>query len=355
MLNVYNRLVSIVKERIGVNKDWVPDVVDTLTYDGVVIETEHHHFDVRLAAKEDVDTVYQIEKAAYEGISPWNRSSFVLDFESNRYAVYLLLMADSLPVAFVGTRFTVDGDVHITNIAVKPEYRYVGCATLLLQELETIALQHGYTSISLEVRRSNLKAIRLYQKLDFEQTNIRKRYYKPDNEDAIEMKKILKKPVPLSLLTPEYRFKRILPEEATTQAAAIAEIMNVAYEHASNWTVTGILEDIEATHSYYYGVYYQEKLCGFAGFQAVLDEATLTNIAIHPDYQRQGLSTRLFSVSKKDLEQIGVTKIFLEVREFNKVARSFYEKIGFVMYHRRLDYYTNPIEDAILYVYEEGK
>ena len=83
------------------------------------------------------------------------------------------------------------GEAHILNVCVRNEFRTVGFGRRLLEHLLERAAAAGVSEAFLEVRPSNLSAIRLYQKLGFEQIGIRRGYYQaPDGrEDAIVLKK----------------------------------------------------------------------------------------------------------------------------------------------------------------------
>jgi len=85
------------------------------------------------------------------------------------------------------------GEGHILNVCVREQYRTVGFGRRLLEHLLERAVAAGVGEAFLEVRPSNLAAIRLYQHLGFEQIGIRRGYYQaPDGrEDAIVLKKTL--------------------------------------------------------------------------------------------------------------------------------------------------------------------
>ena len=85
------------------------------------------------------------------------------------------------------------GEAHILNVCVRDEYRNVGFGRRLLDNLLVRAAAAGVSEAFLEVRPSNLAAIRLYQRLGFEQIGIRRGYYQaPDGrEDAIVLKREL--------------------------------------------------------------------------------------------------------------------------------------------------------------------
>ena len=86
------------------------------------------------------------------------------------------------------------GEAHILNVCVRDEYRNLGFGRRLLEHLLERAAAAGVAEAFLEVRPSNLAAIRLYQRLGFEQIGIRRGYYQaPDGrEDAIVLKRDLK-------------------------------------------------------------------------------------------------------------------------------------------------------------------
>ena len=65
------------------------------------------------------------------------------------------------------------------------EYENNGIATLLLNTVFNFAKENNITRIFLEVRPSNIHAIKLYEKNDFKTISTRKNYYKDNNEDAI--------------------------------------------------------------------------------------------------------------------------------------------------------------------------
>lgn len=78
-------------------------------------------------------------------------------------------------------------------------------------------------------------------------------------------------------------------------------------------------------------------------------EWELENIVVSPAARRRGLGLRLLDTLLTHAKETNGAPVFLEVRESNTAARSLYQKAGFRQTGRRKSYYTNPLEDAVLY------
>jgi ribosomal-protein-alanine N-acetyltransferase len=91
------------------------------------------------------------------------------------------------------------------------------------------------------------------------------------------------------------------------------------------------------------------KLRGFVSAKAVADEWEIENIVVATKFLRQGIADGLLQALIDQAENTGASRIVLEVRESNRPARRLYEKHTFREAGRRLKYYNNPLEDAILY------
>ena len=303
---------------------------------------------IRIGLPEDAARIFEVEKAAYDGDSPWAKDVLEKDVAHNPAAIYIVLEAEDEIVGFIGARTTEGTDLHITNVAVLHDYRFLNVATLLLKALEKIARVLDKKEITLEARVSNTKAIKLYRKNGYEVVGTKENYYTPENEDAVEMLYALPPKTPSSFHSSEYSFTRLHPADLA-MAEALVALVQENYEHPNNWSAESFLADLENPTNTYYGVWMQRQLVGFFGVQSVLDEATITNIVIKKDYQGKGLAQRLWQMALYDLKQKDVKVVFLEVRESNKRAQYLYEILGFEAFHTRSDYYKDPIEDAIEY------
>jgi len=92
-----------------------------------------------------------------------------------------------------------------------------------------------------------------------------------------------------------------------------------------------------------------ELLQGFLIAKGILDEWEIENIAIAGPARRSGLGTRLLGEFLDQARAKGARAVFLEVRESNRAACALYEKWSFEQSGRRPRYYSNPVEDAIIY------
>ena len=97
------------------------------------------------------------------------------------------------------------------------------------------------------------------------------------------------------------------------------------------------------------------SLVGYIGMKAVLDEADITNVAVDPDRRRQGIGKMLLRELLAKAGELGIRRIFLEVRVSNTAARALYEQAGFRTVDARKNYYEKPKEDAYIMVWESGE
>ena len=89
-------------------------------------------------------------------------------------------------------------------------------------------------------------------------------------------------------------------------------------------------------------------VCGLIVFRIMADEAEILNLAVDSNWRRRGIGSRLISETITACKAAGVKKIYLEVRDSNEAARSFYSRVGFTEAGRRRQYYRQPIEDALV-------
>jgi [ribosomal protein S18]-alanine N-acetyltransferase len=133
----------------------------------------------------DLDDVMDIERESFK--APWSRSVFMEELVREWAHLWVLRPADGGPVAAFINFWLVRDEIHILNVAVHPRFRRAGYASQLLQSTIEFAWKKRVRYLTLEVRRSNNGAIKLYRSFDFKPIGIRPNYYAEDKEDAIVM------------------------------------------------------------------------------------------------------------------------------------------------------------------------
>ena len=89
-------------------------------------------------------------------------------------------------------------------------------------------------------------------------------------------------------------------------------------------------------------------IVGFCSFWRVLDELHINNLAVDPSCRRQGVAAALITSVLGEAKRLKTRRVLLEVRRSNAPARRLYERFGFSVAAVRRDYYTHPIEDALV-------
>ncbi|HUH21950.1 MAG TPA: ribosomal protein S18-alanine N-acetyltransferase, partial [Gaiellaceae bacterium] len=141
--------------------------------------------EIRRLSLPDLDPIVAIENAVYP--TPWSRSMFAgelakpsslclgaFEAEAGKLIGYLII-----------SRY-VDA-WHVMNVAVRPDQRRRGIASLLLNRLFELTAGRSRRGYTLEVRVSNAGAIKLYEELGFRPRGVRRGYYTDNREDALIM------------------------------------------------------------------------------------------------------------------------------------------------------------------------
>ena len=127
---------------------------------------------------------------------------------------------------------------------------------------------------------------------------------------------------------------------------AIAQLEKQCF--SDPWSENSIAAEVDNPLSYWLVAVENDRVVGYVGSQSVLDAADMMNLAVSPDYRRQGIGEALVNVLTDHLRQNNVIALLLEVRVSNASAIALYQKLGFVQVGRRPRYYHNPREDALI-------
>ncbi|HVR04539.1 MAG TPA: ribosomal protein S18-alanine N-acetyltransferase [Solirubrobacteraceae bacterium] len=137
---------------------------------------------VRRLTYPDLPQVIAIERRAFP--TPWSLAMFVLEL-SKSSGICLAAVEDGRLVGYlICSRYETVW--HVMNVAVDPGHRREGVASALIGELYARVNDDG-ARYTLEVRRSNHGAIRLYEREGFRAAGLRRRYYQDNGEDALVM------------------------------------------------------------------------------------------------------------------------------------------------------------------------
>lgn len=131
----------------------------------------------------DLDDVQEIERLCFP--TPWSRAAFLNEIHFEKSVFKTLKMGTRL-IGYGGFWHLLD-EIHISNIAIHPTYQRQGFGRMLLTHLLEEAVARGTVQASLEVRRSNMAAQKLYSGFGFRVVTVRKKYYRDTNEDALIM------------------------------------------------------------------------------------------------------------------------------------------------------------------------
>ena len=139
---------------------------------------------VRQATEKDVDDIYEIEHLCFP--DPWSRDALMYELVENPRAFYIVAELDGQVVGYAGLWWIGD-EGHITNVAVRPGFRNRKIGEGIVDVMLEFTSEEGIAHHTLEVRRSNTPAIKLYEKAGFSVEGVRRGYYLNTGEDALIM------------------------------------------------------------------------------------------------------------------------------------------------------------------------
>jgi len=135
--------------------------------------------------RDDIEDITKIEAEAY-GKHHWAKSSFYDEMSNNLAKYYVAKTSAGETVGYAGTWHIID-EGHITTFAVKKDYLRNHIGDAIMQKIIEDCYKDNIKYLTLEVRVSNIPAIKLYEKYGFQSLGTRKGYYQDNNEDALIM------------------------------------------------------------------------------------------------------------------------------------------------------------------------
>ena len=137
-----------------------------------------------------------------------------------------------------------------------------------------------------------------------------------------------------------------LMEMKAEHVPQVAQLEKICF--ADPWSELSISLELTNVWSYWVVALDGDTVVGYVGSQSSIDEADIMNVAVHPDYRRQGIAENLINTLIAELKKRGCHALLLEVRVSNTPAITLYEKLGFAQVGCRKNYYRNPKEDALI-------
>ena len=136
-----------------------------------------------LAGDADLEGVLAVEAQSFT--NPWTREMYAWELQNRAVChIYVVRMPDCRVAGFCAFWLVFD-EIHVNNVAVLPQYRSHGLGTALLHHVLAEGRRLGAQRATLEVRRSNEAARRLYERLGFHVAAVRSNYYSKPVEDAL--------------------------------------------------------------------------------------------------------------------------------------------------------------------------
>jgi ribosomal-protein-alanine N-acetyltransferase len=137
------------------------------------------------------------------------------------------------------------------------------------------------------------------------------------------------------------------------QAPDIPKVMGIErISFTTPWSENAFLKEIRKLYSLTKVAVLGDKVIGYICANYIMDEGHILNLAVHPDFRRCGIGTKLVEEVLDELKENDCRYIYLEVRFSNLRARNFYERFGFRVAGIRRNYYTSPVEDAALMMHK---
>ena len=128
---------------------------------------------------------------------------------------------------------------------------------------------------------------------------------------------------------------------------AVLEIERLSF--SSPWPAYAFEQELTTNRLAHYVVARSEgRVVGFAGIWLMVDEAHVTTFGVHPDHRRRGVGRRLLLRLAELAIELGTARMTLEVRVSNAAAQALYRSFGFRVAGRRIAYYSDDGEDALV-------
>lgn len=141
---------------------------------------------VRIAKSSDLDDIYELDVQTFA--MPWSKEALSYDILENDNAFVIVAEYEGEFAGYADI-WTVLDEADLNSIAVRVDFRRKGIGDAIMLAMTEMLSANGVATINLEVRVSNMPAIKLYKKYGFKECGVRPGYYLDNGEDALIMKR----------------------------------------------------------------------------------------------------------------------------------------------------------------------
>lgn len=141
---------------------------------------------VRIAKSSDLDDIYELDMQTFA--MPWSKEALSYDILENDNAFVIVAEYEGEFAGYADI-WTVLDEADLNSIAVRVDFRRKGIGDAIILAMTEMLSANGVATINLEVRVSNMPAIKLYKKYGFNECGVRPGYYLDNGEDALIMKR----------------------------------------------------------------------------------------------------------------------------------------------------------------------
>lgn len=141
---------------------------------------------VRIAESSDLDDIYELDVQTFA--MPWSKEALSYDILENDNAFVIVAEYEGEFAGYADI-WTVLDEADLNSIAVRVDFRRKGIGDAIMLTMTEMLSANGVATINLEVRVSNMSAIKLYKKYGFNECGVRPGYYLDNGEDALIMKR----------------------------------------------------------------------------------------------------------------------------------------------------------------------
>ena len=125
-------------------------------------------------------------------------------------------------------------------------------------------------------------------------------------------------------------------------------VVRLEKQAPSPWGRSLIKDELNRNHSITLVAVVADEVVGWCCSRYVKDEAELLKISVAQSWRRRSVAKFMLAALEKQLRTVAVLTLYLEVRSENLPALSFYRQVGFTVTGRRINYYSQPRDDAVI-------